>query len=961
MKRFLFLLLIAFVGIFATKAQNLRFNSKGEFKVAQFTDIHWTPGIAESEVLVPQMIDKIVKTEHPDVLIFTGDIVTAKPAMDAWKSFAKMCEQWGIPYAVTMGNHDPEMTSQDSIFTFLQSQPLFIGEKGPKDLTGMGNYVLPVLASDGSNKANALLYCIDSNDYSPNQEKYGYYGWVEHNQIDWYRQQSENYTALNGGKPLPALAFFHIALPEFHMAVLENQWKAELAKAKKEGKPRPRTRPQSGYAPVNSGLFAAFIEKSDVIGAFAGHEHNKDHLLEYRGIALGYGRVSGYEANGKNERGGRIILLREGEYTFDSWITTPQGRETVYRYPQTLQESVADKELMPALNVAPSRKGVSYKYYTGKFKSVKDFASKGTLIEEGFIPNFTIEQARGRDHFGYDFSSYIQIPQDDVYHFSLVSDDGAQLFIDDKLVIDCDGSHSRSAVVAKVNLAKGFHKIQLLYFEDYMGESLGLWIESKTMRKSTIDNNLLYQTTMPGKQLRFNADGKFRIAQFTDLHLDPNTAESPKTLQMIQGVIQKENPDLVLLTGDIVTTGPSIKGWGMITEALEKAGKPYAVVFGNHDSEVTSRDTVFSYLEKSPLFIGERGIQLEKKMGNYILPVFASDGSDKEKALVYCFDSGEFGGDQERLGQYEWFDWEQINWYRKQSQSYTLKNGGKPLPSVAFFHIPTPEYRYLNGRDDVYGSVLNISGFGSPEINCGMFLSFLDMKDVMGTFVGHDHANDIIGQINGVALAYGRVSGYNASGKLERGGRIIELHEGQFTLDTWNVTPKGKEFIYHYPSGITSSDEKQLGYQPAKNFKLKKNGVKYTYYEGSFKSLEEVKTKGEKVAQGTMPYFTIDEAPAKDHYAYDFQSWINIPETAVYRFFINSDDGARLYIDGKLLIDNDGSHSAARKGAKIALNKGFHEIKIEYFEDYMGQELKVRILSKNMPEQLVPASMLFTK
>ena len=165
MKRFLFLLLIAFVGIFATKAQNLRFNSKGEFKVAQFTDIHWTPGIAESEVQVPQMIDKIVKTEHPDVLIFTGDIVTAKPAMDAWKSFAKMCEQWGIPYAVTMGNHDPEMTSRDSIFTFLQSQPLFIGEKGPKDFTGMGNYVLPVLASDGSNKANALLYCIDSNDY----------------------------------------------------------------------------------------------------------------------------------------------------------------------------------------------------------------------------------------------------------------------------------------------------------------------------------------------------------------------------------------------------------------------------------------------------------------------------------------------------------------------------------------------------------------------------------------------------------------------------------------------------------------------------------------------------------------------------------------------------------------------------------------------------------------------------
>ena len=110
-----------------------------------------------------------------------------------------------------------------------------------------------------------------------------------------------------------------------------------------------------------------------------------------------------------------------------------------------------------------------------------------------------------------------------------------------------------------------------------------------------------------------------------------------------------------------------------------------------------------------------------------------------------------------------------------------------------------------------------------------------------------------------------------------------------------------------------------------------------------------------------MTNFIVDEAPAEDHYAYEFTSYLNIPETAVYRFFINSDDGAKLYIDGKLLIDNDGSHSAARKGQKIALKQGFHEIKIEYFEDYMGQELKVRMLSRNMPEQLIPDNMLYTK
>lgn len=961
MKRIFIILATALFATAWAGAQELRFDENGNFKVAQFTDIHWTPGNNESEVRVPQMIRTIVEAENPDLLMFTGDIITAKPAMKGWESFARMCAEIGVPYAVTMGNHDPEMTTRDSIYTYLQTQPLFVGEKGPEELAGMGNFVLPILSSDGSDAPAGLIYGIDSNDYSPDQETYGYYGWVEHSQIAWYREQSDRFTALNDGNPLPALAFFHIELPDHYTAVTEAKRQEEIALAKKEGR-KPQRRTYEARDAVNSGLFAAFVEKGDVMGAFVGHMHSLDHLYEYRSLALGFGRVSGYEAEGRKERGGRIFELHEGEYTFDTWITTPEGKEDVYRYPKAITSVSADEATyMPALDVEPSRKGVSYKYYTGNFQSVKDFEKIGRLEEEGVISNFTIEQARGRDHFGYDFSSYFKVPSDDIYHFSLVCDDGAQLYIDDRLIIDCDGSHSRDAVEAKVALSKGFHKIRLLYFEDYMGESLGLWVESRKMRRNTISEDLLYQTEMPGQQLRFNENGRFRIAQFTDLHFDPTTEKSKRTLEMIGEVIKAENPDFVILTGDIVTTGPSELAWGLLTETLDKAGKPYGVVTGNHDTEVTSRDSIFNYLAKEPLFLGEKGIRLERKMGNYVLPVLASDGSDKVNALIYCMDSGEFGGDQETLGQYEWFDWEQICWYREQSQNYTRKNGGKPVPALAYFHIPTPEFRFLNGKNDVYGSILNISGFGSAEINSGMFTSFLDMKDVMGIFVGHDHTNDIIGKINGIALGYGRVSGYDASGRLEQGGRIVELIEGEFRFDTWNVTPKGREFIYHYPSGITSDDEENLKYYPAKKINPKKNGVKYTYYEGDILTISDIRTKGRKIDSGVMENFIIDNAPAEDHYAYEFSSYINIPETAVYRFYINSDDGAKLYIDGKLLIDNDGSHSAERKGEKIALNKGFHEIRIDYFEDYMGQELKVRITSNTMPEQIIPDNMLFNK
>ena len=219
MKRLL-TILIAVLAVQALSAQELRFDSNGKFKIAQFTDIHLTPRNADSETRVPQMIAKVVETENPDLLVFTGDIVTAKPAMPGWEFIADMCAKIGVPFAVTMGNHDPEMTTRDSIYTFLQTQPLFVGEKGPQDLAGMGNYVLPVLASDGSGNPAGLVYCMDSNDYSPDQEKYGYYGWIEHSQIAWYRQQSERFTTINGGKPLPAVAYFHIALPESRTAMM---------------------------------------------------------------------------------------------------------------------------------------------------------------------------------------------------------------------------------------------------------------------------------------------------------------------------------------------------------------------------------------------------------------------------------------------------------------------------------------------------------------------------------------------------------------------------------------------------------------------------------------------------------------------------------------------------------------------------------------------------------------------
>lgn len=102
-------------------------------------------------------------------------------------------------------------------------------------------------------------------------------------------------------------------------------------------------------------------------------------------------------------------------------------------------------------------------------------------------------------------------------------------------------------------------------------------------------------------------------------------------------------------------------------------------------------------------------------------------------------------------------------------------------------------------------------------------------------------------------------------------------------------------------------------------------------------------------------------AESKDSFALVFKGFIEIPERAVYRFYTYSDDGSKLSIDGKVVVDNDGSHSAQRKEGKIALEPGLHEIELVYFEDYMGEILEVGWSSRFIREEVIPDKVLFTR
>jgi len=310
------------------------------------------------------------------------------------------------------------------------------------------------------------------------------------------------------------------------------------------------------------------------------------------------------------------------------------------------------------------------------------------------------------------------------------------------------------------------------------------------------------------KVLKFNQNGKFKIVQFTDVHYKQGLPESKVAIDLINEVLDIEKPDLVVFTGDIIWAEPVYKGLDEVFEPVAKRKIPWAYVFGNHDDEFgVSRDQLMEYAMQKPYCLAQPGDKSLTGVGNYVLEV--KDSSvDSVRTVLYFMDSGAYSP-LKGIGGYNWFDYNQIDWYREQSKAYTKANNGTPYPGLAFFHIPLAEYAYMKAekRDTIIGHKDEVECNG--RLNTGMFSAMRQAGDVMGTFVGHDHDNDYIGMYYGIALAYGRYSGgktvYNNLGL--NGCRIIELTQNKREFDTYIRLLGGEKlFPVKYPDSFLKKE-----------------------------------------------------------------------------------------------------------------------------------------------------------
>jgi len=103
----------------------------------------------------------------------------------------------------------------------------------------------------------------------------------------------------------------------------------------------------------------------------------------------------------------------------------------------------------------------------------------------------------------------------------------------------------------------------------------------------------------------------------------------------------------------------------------------------------------------------------------------------------------------------------------------------------------------------------------------------------------------------------------------------------------------------------------------------------------------------------------LSEILRDDNILVQFEGYIDIPSAGTYTFYLNSDDGSKMWLDNSLLVNNDGSHGATEVSASTTLTKGMHKIEVGYFNNTGGMTFEVNWSGPGISKQEIPENVLY--
>jgi S1-C subfamily serine protease len=241
--------------------------------------------------------------------------------------------------------------------------------------------------------------------------------------------------------------------------------------------------------------------------------------------------------------------------------------------------------------------------------------------------------------------------------------------------------------------------------------------------------------------------------------------------------------------------------------------------------------------------------------------------------------------------------------------------------------------------DDVHNTIEQIL---DPEIRTrkeiGLVLTQESSTVVIGRVLENSaaaaaglQADDVVTAVNGRPLRH-RVDWFLELTSLlrETGQFAVTVRRDKETIDAI-IKPKNMSPV---PASKVAAD-------------TMKAGLRYRFFHGKYSLVPDFE---ELTPVRIDNVRTIDLAAIRqdrdDHFAVELSGFLRIPSDDVYRLVVISDDGSKVSLNGKVVIDHDGNHPPSPSGKLLYLQKGDHALKIEHFEGNGGQELQLLIDQK---------------
>ncbi len=161
-----------------------------------------------------------------------------------------------------------------------------------------------------------------------------------------------------------------------------------------------------------------------------------------------------------------------------------------------------------------------------------------------------------------------------------------------------------------------------------------------------------------------------------------------------------------------------------------------------------------------------------------------------------------------------------------------------------------------------------------------------------------------------------------------------------------------RSLMYDLPQHLQSESGSAVLYQ---------SGIQVEYFHPSPPNVaRETLAKLKPQAVGIVPEIVMNVPQKKenDQFALRFTGLIQIPTAGKYTFYLSSDDGSRLYLDEKQLIDNDGLHGMSEKSAAVDLQPGSLPLVLTYFDNGGGDGLEIAWSGPGILRQKIAADRL---